>query len=147
MASNIDQFNNLLKETLDSLENKVADVVKESVLTGYENLLRPKSQNGAPKQTGWMRSLFLISTDTPDERIIGSKKNVDTSVRDSLAEEYKNLPTKQVLSTDKHFISLNAPYTSDVNYGNSKQKGQKFVEKSIQDIEQALRQKSKIGKI
>lgn len=143
MGVNVSEFSSELNGLQKVIEDAVADVIKDSIMAGYENSLRPKSQGGAPKLTGWLRSNIFISLNTPIEDTVGSKKSVSTSKRDGLANSFRSETSERILKANRIFITYTVPYAALVNDGDSNRRGQKFVERSINDIEQALAAKAR----
>lgn len=144
MGTNIKQFQKEMQQMEDDVKDAVASVIRDAILSGYENSLRPKDAGGAPRQTGWLRSNIFVTFDQPEEGTVGSKESVDTSKRERLASEFKGASTDKILGSTKMFISYTVPYAKVVNDGSSRQRGQHFVERSIQDLTQTLIRKRNI---
>lgn len=144
MGTNSKAFIKELNLMQEQINDTVADVIKDSVLSAYENNLRPKQSGGAPRQTGWLRSNIYVTIDEEINNTTGSKESVSTSRRDSLANKFKSASTDSILSASNMYISYTVPYATAVNDGTSKQAGQHFAERSIQDISTTLQRKRQI---
>ncbi len=141
MGTNIREFSKQLGKMHSEIRDAVADIIKDAVGSGYENTLRSKAAGGSPKKTGWLRANTYITMDTPITDTTGDKKNVSTSRRDRLYKSFMNKSTDKVLKTPRMYITYTVPYAVAVNDGTSKQQGQHFKERAVQDITQTFMRK------
>ena len=132
MTTNLNAFNKEMEILQKEIELKTSNVIKDVVNEIFDALLEPKSMGGTPKVSGWLRSNWLTSTNTPINSVVGSKDSVRTAKRQSLIDSFNLLSPKQLLKVNKIIFNNPTPYAEDVNNGTTTTSAQNFAERSAQ---------------
>ncbi len=129
MTSNIKQFLKDLERQQEHIQEEVTNIVKDITSEIYLALQEHKSVGGTPRITHWLVSNWIISLDTPNTNIIGSREGVNKTPQKVAFSKFLH---SNLLNTDMIYINNLVPYGPVVNYGDANQIGQYFREKSIQ---------------
>lgn len=130
MGTNFKQFS----QEMDDLKNKIKDeievVIKDVVSEIFKALLEP-APLGTPKDTGFLKSNWIISVDIPRPFPVGSKINVSSAISEQ-KRSFTGFLNRSLDGTKMIFINNGVNYGSIVNYGSSSRPPTNFVERSTQ---------------
>lgn len=135
--SSFDKFLKDLEKESNQCLSSINNKIKSTGEVIYESLLGPKSDQGTPKITGHLRSNWIITIDSKYDGVVGSKENVDTSLRNSKIIEFLGIDDLYLKSNI--FFNNNVEYGPKVNYGTDKIAPQYFREKAKQRGDEYLK--------
>ena len=125
MGVNLNRFFKELDREQDKILDEVERIIKDVVSSIFISL-----QPNTPLQTGWLRSNWLISINTPRVSPIGSKKNISPALSAQKASFTKFL-SQSLNNVEIIFLNNNVPYGEFVNNGTSTRPPTNFVQKSV----------------
>ena len=115
MKSHLTKFLKDLDKEVTAAKKSLDDRIKGTGEAIQKSLMGPRSSQGTPVQTGWLKSNWIVSLDEEYLDVAGSKENIDKSIQNSAWGSFLN--ETELYLRDNLYFNNNVYYGPWVDQG------------------------------